>query len=120
MILMSSQEIIGIQCKDCITKSFPKRLFCPNCRSMNLSAWTVPSKGVIYSFTIVNFPIDRYEDAPYYVGLISVGSTNKPLITAQIKVDDANKIKIGQNVTLSVNNNFGPFNRSIVLASIDD
>ena len=117
---MSSQELIGVQCSDCSTKTFPKRTFCPSCRSTNLKNWNVPSKGIIYSYTIVNFPIDRYENAPYYVGLISVESENKPLITAQIKVDDVNKLKIGQNVTLSVNNNFGPFNRTIVLALIDD
>lgn len=117
---MSTQELIGVQCSDCSTKTFPKRTFCPSCRSTNLKDWNVPSKGVIYSYTIVNFPIERYEDAPYYVGLISVESTSKPLITAQLKFSEPEKIKIGQNVTLSVNNNFGPFNRTIVLASIDE
>ena len=117
---MSIQELIGVQCSDCSAKTFPKRTFCPSCRSTNLKDWIVPSKGVIYSYTIVNFPIDHYEDAPYYVGLISVEKTDKPLITAQLKVDEPNKIKIGQNVTLSVNNNFGPFNRTIVIASIDE
>lgn len=117
---MSKQGLIGVQCSNCSTKTFPKRTFCPSCRSTSLKEWIVPSKGVIYSYTIVNFPIDRYEDAPYYVGLISVEATAKPMITAQLKFSTPEQIKIGQNVTLSVNNNFGPFKRTIVLASIDD
>ena len=114
----SQQDIIGVQCLDCSAQTFPKRNFCPNCRSSNLTDWSVPRQGLIYSYTIVNFPIDKYDDAPYYVGLISVGSNKKPLITAQIRFSDADKLKIGQIVTLSVNKNFGPYNRNIVIASI--
>ena len=117
---MSTHELIGVQCSNCSTKTFPKRSFCPSCRSTKLKDWNVPSKGSIYSYTIVNFPIDQYDDAPYYVGLISVEDTNKPLITAQLRVNETNKLKIGQNVTLFVNNKYGPFNRTIVVASVDD
>lgn len=116
----AQQDIIGIQCSNCSTKSFPKRNFCPNCRNTNLNEWLVPQKGSIYSYTIVNFPIDKYEDAPYYVGLISVGSERKPLITAQIKFTDVSKLKIGQIVSLSVNKNFGPYNRNIIVAKLDE
>ena len=117
---MDSQDILGIQCSDCSTKTFPKRNFCPNCRSTKLVEWKVPTEGIIYSYTIVNFPIEKYEDGPYYVGLISVEKNKKPLITAQIKFDDGNNLKIGQKVHLSVNKNFGPYNRNIVVASIDE
>ncbi len=117
---MTTEEIIGVQCTSCSTKTFPKRNFCPNCRSMKLQKWKVPTKGVIYSYTIVHFPIEKYDDAPYYVGLISVESDKKPLITAKLSFKDLSKLKIGQTVSLMVNKNFGPFNRNIIVASVDD
>lgn len=115
---MSSQEILGVQCTSCSTKTFPKRNFCPNCRGTKLKDWIVPSEGVIYSFTIVHFPIEKYENAPYYVGLISFESDKKPLITAQLSFQKEENLQIGKNVTLSVNKNFGPYQRNIVIATL--
>ena len=117
---MESQAITGIVCSDCMTKTFPKRIFCPHCRSTNLTPWDIPSTGIIFSYTIVNFPIEKYEEAPYYVGLISVGEDKKPLITAQLKFFDLNKLQIGQKVHISVNLNFGPYNRNILVATLDE
>lgn len=117
---MSTQEILGVQCTSCSTKTFPKRNFCPNCRSTKLLEWKVPREGVIYSYTIVHFPIEKYDDAPYYVGLISVGSDKKPLITAKLSFKDSTKLKIGQTVHLSVNLSYGFYQRNILVASLDD
>ena len=117
---MSIQEIIGSKCADCSNKTFPKRKFCPACRSTNLKDWLVPSEGIIYSYTIVNFPIEKYEDSPYYVGLVSTEGVNKPLITAKITFQNESKLQIGQKVHISVNKNFGPYNRNILVASIDE
>ena len=116
---MDSQQIIGIECVDCSYKSFPKRLFCPSCHGKNLKEWKVPGQGTIYSYTIVHFPIEKYEDAPYFVGLIAVEKENKPLLTAKLLFNDEKTLKIGQNVTLSVNNKFGPFQRNILIATVD-
>lgn len=116
----SQQEIIGVQCSVCSEKTFPKRNFCPNCRSTNLVDWTVPNQGTIYSYTIVNFPIEKYDEAPYYVGLIAVSSDKKPLITAQVKFQKDENLKIGQKASLSVLNNFGPYHRNIIIATLDE
>ena len=118
--IMSSQKILGVQCTSCSTKTFPKRNFCPNCRSTQLKDWAVPLEGVIYSFTIVHFPIEKYDEAPYYVGLISFESDKKPLITAKLSFQNEENLKIGKSVHLSVIKNFGPYQRNIVIATIDE
>lgn len=118
LIIMDSQEIIGIECKDCSYRSFPKRSFCPSCRSKNLKDWKVPLEGAIYSYTIVHFPIDKYEDAPYYVGLISVNQEKKPLLTAKLAFKNEKDLQIGVKTYLSVLKNFGPYQRNILVATI--
>ncbi len=118
--MSSQQELIGIHCSACFTKTFPKREFCPNCRSRELTEWNVPQQGTIYSYTVINFPIDKYDDAPYYVGLIAVSSEKKPLITAQLKFKEGQDLQIGQKVTLAVIKNYGPYQRNIVIATLDE
>ena len=97
---MNSNNVIGIECKKCHYKTFPKRVFCPNCSSTEHSEWIVPSEGSIFSYTIVNFPLSKYEKAPYTVALVAVdGSNKKPLITARLNTSE---ISIGQKVNLSL------------------
>ena len=97
--MAKTDKIIGQLCTNCQTKIFPRRSFCPNCRKTKFSDWEVPTEGVIYSFTTVNFPLDKYESPPYLVGLISVNEDEKNIVTARLK---QNQIKIGQKVKLEV------------------
>jgi uncharacterized OB-fold protein len=114
------KKIMGIQCRDCYHKTYPKRMFCPNCRSSNLNPWELPTTGFIHSFTVINFPLEKYEASPYFVGLISFEINTKPLVTVNLVSKNTNNLKIGQSVNLSVNNNYGPFNRIVLEATIND
>jgi uncharacterized OB-fold protein len=66
-----------------------------------LKDYDLPSKGKIYSFTTVHYPLSHYDNPPYYVGLISF-DTDDVIITARIESPDEEKIIIDQEVELSV------------------
>ena len=101
--MSSTNTISGIVCTNCGKNTYPKRIFCPSCRNKNVKDWLLPTEGTIFSFTVVNFPLEHYTNAPYYVGLISLNNDNKTLVTAKIVSKDAQSITIGQYVTLLVN-----------------
>ncbi|MEM4158434.1 MAG: hypothetical protein QXH71_01710, partial [Candidatus Anstonellaceae archaeon] len=59
--------IIGSICKNCNTKYFPLRKFCPKCRRRGkIEQYQFKPYGTIYSFTEVHSPPSGFEiQAPY-------------------------------------------------------
>ena len=97
---MSNNNLTGTECKQCHYKTFPRRIFCPSCSGIEFNEWQVPNNGSVFSYTVVNFPLNKYEKAPYTVALIKVGDLEKkPLITARVKTSE---VTIGQNVNLTL------------------
>ena len=42
----------------------------------DINSWEYPLTGEIYSYTTVNFPIQGYENPPYYIGLVKLEEKN--------------------------------------------
>lgn len=97
-------SIIGKSCTACKNKIYPVRSFCPACKKTTFEDWLVPTEGTIFSFTKVNFPLNKYENPPYYVGLISMDPSNKPLLTVRIINKADREIKINQKVHIELKN----------------
>ena len=72
-----------IQCNQCQKLIFPIRTFCNNCRSSNLEKISISNKGILYSFTTVHYPLSKYDNPPYFVGLVALND-NKLKVTARI------------------------------------
>ena len=87
----------ALECNQCQKNIFPPRKFCNNCRSENLNEITLSKKGKIYSFTTIHYPLSKYDNPPYFVGLISLND-NKLKVTARIETNDLKNIKIDQGV----------------------
>ncbi|MHA1991807.1 MAG: Zn-ribbon domain-containing OB-fold protein [Candidatus Hodarchaeales archaeon] len=114
---MTKNPLNGKQCTNCQQIMFPNRLFCKNCRSTKLEDYELPTKGKIYSFTTVHYPLSHYDNPPYYVGLVTFDSDDV-IITARIESSDEEKISINQEVELSVKTFSESGSLSIVVAKI--
>lgn len=114
---MTNNQINGMRCMNCQQIIFPKRHFCKNCRSTELEDYQLPSKGKIYSFTTVHYPLSHYDNPPYYVGLINFDN-DEVIITARIQSPEEEKIKINQEVELSVKTFSESGSLPIVVATI--
>lgn len=100
---MTEERILGSECQDCQTKTYPARIFCPNCRSQNNKPWEVPTQGEVYTYTKVAYPLAGYDNTPYNVGIIKVTDEDMPRVTARIDIPEGQEVKTGQKVTLTVN-----------------
>lgn len=67
-------ELLIQRCVDCGTFRYPPRPGCHNCASLNKEWVKVSGKGVIYSYTIVHFPVHpaTVNSVPYNVVLVEL------------------------------------------------
>ncbi len=98
-----SSNLEALQCNNCQKVIFPKRKFCNNCRSTNLNNFTISRTGKLYSFTTVHYPLSKYDNPPYYVGLVSLND-NTLKVTARIEAKNKEDIKLDQEVEVSIKN----------------
>jgi uncharacterized OB-fold protein len=57
------------RCRGCDQVSFPPKRFCPHCGSRDLIATPLPTKGEVYSYTVVPGP----DGSPRRLALVNVG-----------------------------------------------
>lgn len=83
----------GYQCSNCQYETMIAIRFCPKCRQQSFQEMTVPSEGIVYSFTTIRVAPPEYEAyAPYQVALVSL--TNNLRVTAFMQEE----IAIGDEV----------------------
>jgi len=91
-------RMLGVECKTCGSKYFPRRSVCPKCRRRGkISEIQYSGKGKVFSYTEVQSPPDGFEDqVPYILAIIELDEGAK--LTGQIV--DAHKadVKIGSRV----------------------
>jgi uncharacterized OB-fold protein len=87
------------QCAKCDKTFFPPRLVCSNCRGREFRKVTLPTEGVVETFTVIRVaPSGFTDEAPYAVGI--VGLPNGVRVTAQIVDCDPEEITIGDKVRI--------------------
>ncbi len=69
-------RFLGTRCKDCDEFFFPKRTICARCNSQNTVDVEMSSRGTLYSYTFVHFPMfgssaEEFKDG-YGVGQIDL------------------------------------------------
>lgn len=82
----------------------------------DMSGWSFPLEGTIYSFTTTRYPLSGYENPPYYVGLIEL--SNGTLITARILTENENDLEINQSVHIELENIPESKNMSVLIARL--
>ena len=91
-------------CKHCQTFQWYPRALCVRCSNSNDLEWRpVSGNGVVYSFTVVRFPVQTYENPvyfkeefPYVVGLIELAEGVR--MYARIIDCPIDKVEIGMAV----------------------
>jgi uncharacterized OB-fold protein len=93
-------RLIGVKCENCGKIFISPRKICPNCKSTKLIDVSLPRKGKIYSYTIINaLPSERKNYGPYIMAIVEL--ENGCRLTAEIvdcKIED---LKIGMPVELT-------------------
>ena len=71
---MKRHELVLPRCNACSTSFFYPRERCPECLSADLTWYRAGGKGHIYSFTIIEQPVDRtfLEEVPYIYAIIQL------------------------------------------------
>jgi uncharacterized protein len=96
--LRDQGKIMGKSCPKCNAVLFPPRKSCGRCLSQTQGWVDLSGKGVVESFTVVNYNEPTLpEKAPYILGQIKLDGAQGG-ITHIIKGIDADQIKIGMKV----------------------
>ena len=71
---MKRHELVLPRCNACSNSFFYPRERCPECLSADLTWYRAGGKGHIYSFTIIEQPVDRtfLEEVPYIYAIIQL------------------------------------------------
>jgi uncharacterized OB-fold protein len=93
-------------CEKCMKFQWYPRPLCIRCGRANLQWKESLGRGIVYSFTIVRFPVQTYRNPvyfksefPYAVGLVEL--EEKVRIYARITECDLSDIRIGMRVDLT-------------------
>lgn len=65
--------LVGGQCQECGTQTWPLRSVCYRCGSGDVLAATIPTDGRLTTWTRVWVPVEGIKP-PYVVGLVTLGS----------------------------------------------
>lgn len=93
-------ELLGVACTDCNETYGTPVSVCHECGSRELESIELPTKGELYSVTMINVPPVGFE-GPYYLGIVELDSVR---LMARIERDSAtneSEPTIGTTVTLS-------------------
>ena len=112
-------EIKALKCNQCGQVIYPERKFCPTCRSTDLKDTLLPSKGSIFSYTTIHYPLDNYPNPPYHIGLVQVDKVGI-LVIARLEIQNSENIEIGKRVNLDIKTYPESGDLPILVASPDE
>ncbi len=92
-------KFLGTRCEDCGEYFFPKRTICAKCNSQNTVDVEISSRGTLYSYTFVHFPmfgssVEEYKEG-YGVGQVDLPEGPRLQMPLAGKQED---FRIGQTV----------------------
>lgn len=93
-------HLLGSRCTHCAEVTFPKQHRCANCSSEEVEEIPLSSRGTLYSFTNVNYPVpDGYKGpVPYGVGMVELPEGVRLL--AHLTESDPRKLRVGMDMVL--------------------
>ncbi len=101
---MPPPRFLGTRCEDCGEYFFPKRTICAKCNSENTEGVEMGSRGTLYSYTFVHFPMfgssaEEYKEG-YGVGQVDLPEGPRLQMPLAGKQED---FCIGQTVQAELN-----------------
>jgi uncharacterized OB-fold protein len=95
--------LCGSRCAECGVTTFPAQSSCPRCAGTDMSAHSLPRRGVLWTFTIQRFrPKPPYDGPiafePYAVGYIDLA--NQILVESRLLVRPNEILRIGDHMEL--------------------
>lgn len=103
--------LVGNRCETCGQIFFPSRPFCFDCFSDRMEPIKLGKKGKLYSYTTSYMPSLHFEP-PYTVGWIELAEGIR--IFAPIKVGGGQKLEMGMDVELIIDELWQEEDKSIV------
>jgi uncharacterized OB-fold protein len=101
-------QLIGGRCAACGAVTFPARVSCARCGSVDVTPHLLPRDGTLWTFTTQEFlPKEPYAGGetletfrPYGVGLVQLGDEVR--VEGRLTESDPAKLRIGMAVRLTV------------------
>jgi|SRR5690554_313239 len=93
-------RLVACQCADCGHFRMPPTPYCPSCRSQAVNWPELSGKGIIYSYSIVSYPIiPQMDDSiPYVPAIIELPEAGGVRLISNVVCVDVADIAVGQEV----------------------
>lgn len=93
-------DLVGIKCLDCGYTSYPPKTACPKCSSRNVKKIALGGFGKVISYTVVNVPIEGFENMlPLVIALVE---TENGRVLTQLTNVKPEEVYIGMEVEATV------------------
>ncbi|MEM0361191.1 MAG: Zn-ribbon domain-containing OB-fold protein [Sulfolobales archaeon] len=93
-------DLVGIRCLDCGYTCYPPKAACPKCSSRNVEKTALGNSGRILSYTVVNVPIEGFENmSPLVIALIE---TSNGKVLTQLTNVKPEEVYIGMEVEATI------------------
>ena len=105
----SEPVLLGSECRNCGTVSFPRQNTCPRCTSTDVKERRLARRGTLWSWTIQRFrpksPPYTGPEAfePYGVGYVALPGEVR--VEARLTESDPEKLQIGMEMELTLADN---------------
>ena len=102
----SEPVLVGSECRECGTVSFPRQGACPRCTSTDVQERRLARRGTLWSWTIQRFrpkspPYTGPEEfEPYGVGYVELPGEVR--VEARLTESDPSKLRIGMEMELTL------------------
>jgi len=109
-------RVVAVKCKECGSKYFPPRSYCPSCGSQDLEFFVLSSRGRLITYTEINVkPQTHSKYGDYIVGVVEVDGV-KVVGHVKAKFKD---LRPDQNVEIKVERREGDEYPRIVFKPLD-
>ncbi|MEM1983235.1 MAG: Zn-ribbon domain-containing OB-fold protein, partial [Sulfolobales archaeon] len=93
-------DLVGIRCNDCGYTCYPPKAACPKCSSRNIERIPLGTLGKIVSYTVINVPIEGFENmSPLLIALVE---TNNGKVLTQLTNVKPEEVYIGMEVEATI------------------
>jgi uncharacterized protein len=98
LLTLDPLALVGSQCRNCGTTSYPSRDVCPGCRKAgDAESVTLSRRGTVHTFTVVRQAPPGVE-VPYVLAYVDLPEQVR--VMAQIVADPVDAVEIGMQVDL--------------------
>lgn len=106
---LSKGKLTTTKCNDCDKITFPPRILCPFCNSMNLTYVDIEKEGNLYAFASLQngVPMVLQSIAPFNMGVVRFKNSGLQ-ISGRIYGAKLEDLRIGDKVKWSIETIYGP------------